>query len=165
MACHKLNHFNSRLFTLDFLEIVVGYWKLRSFQETQANLNGLLEKPDITSIAELLKRSLMSQVADYSKDLAPCWKTLFQWGPPIFPKSPGINFLYDRGRELSIYWPGRHNLGPGRHFQQNYQPGRPTGCIWPRMFKIEGITIFIFSLCIGLVIQLNDQALGVLKHH
>ena len=72
MACHKLNHFNSRLFTLDFLEIVVGYWNLRSFQETQVNLNGLQQKPDITSIAERLKRNLMSQVADYSKDLAPC---------------------------------------------------------------------------------------------
>ena len=43
------------------LEIVVGYWKLRSFQETQVNLNGLLEKPDIT-----LQNSwnLMSQVPE-----------------------------------------------------------------------------------------------------
>ena len=29
-------------------ETVVGYWELRRFQETQVNLNGLLEKPDIT---------------------------------------------------------------------------------------------------------------------
>ena len=35
----------------------------------------------------------------------------------------------------------------------------------PRMFKIERITIFIFSLCIGLVTQLDGTALGVLKHH
>ena len=35
----------------------------------------------------------------------------------------------------------------------------------PRMFKIERITIFIFSFCIGLVTQLNGIALGVLKHH
>ena len=43
------------------LEIIVGYWKLRSFQETQVNLNGLLEKPDIT-----LQNSwnLMSQVPE-----------------------------------------------------------------------------------------------------
>ena len=34
-----------------------------------------------------------------------------------------------------------------------------------RTFKIERITIFIFSFCIGLVTQLNDPALGVLKHH
>ena len=32
-------------------------------------------------------------------------------------------------------------------------------------FKIEMITIFIFSFCIGLVTQLNGPALGVLKHH
>ena len=29
------------------LENVVGYWKLRRFQETQVNLNGLLEKPNV----------------------------------------------------------------------------------------------------------------------
>ena len=33
--------------TLFSFNIVVDYWKLRSFQETQINLNGLLEKPDI----------------------------------------------------------------------------------------------------------------------
>ena len=32
----------------------------------------------------------------------------------------------------------------------------------PRTFKIERITIFIFSFCIGLVTQLNGLALGVL---
>ena len=30
------------------VEIAVGNWKLRSFQETQVSLNGLHEKPDIT---------------------------------------------------------------------------------------------------------------------
>ena len=34
-----------------------------------------------------------------------------------------------------------------------------------RTFKIERITIFILSFCIGLVTQLNGPALGVLKHH
>ena len=34
-----------------------------------------------------------------------------------------------------------------------------------KTFKIERITIFIFSLCTGLVTQLNGPALGVLKHH
>ena len=34
-----------------------------------------------------------------------------------------------------------------------------------RTFKIERITISIFSFCIGLVTQLNGPALGVLKHH
>ena len=32
-------------------------------------------------------------------------------------------------------------------------------------FKIERITIFIFSFCTGLVIQHNGPALEVLKHH
>ena len=30
---------------------------------------------------------------------------------------------------------------------------------------IRRTTIFIFSLCVGLVTQLNGSALGVLKHH
>ena len=34
-----------------------------------------------------------------------------------------------------------------------------------RTFKIETIAIFIFSFCIGLVIQLNGPVLGVLKDH
>ena len=28
---------------------------------------------------------------------------------------------------LFIYWPGRHNLGPGKKFQQIYGPGEPPG--------------------------------------
>ena len=47
-----------------------------------------------------------------------------------------------------------------------------TGNLWhvfylikPRTFKIERITIFTFSFCIGLVTQLNGPDLGVLKHH
>ena len=35
----------------------------------------------------------------------------------------------------------------------------------PRTFKIERITIFIFSFCIGLVTQLNVPPLAVLKHN
>ena len=47
-----------------------------------------------------------------------------------------------------------------------------TGNLWhafylikPMTFKIERTTIFILSFCIGLVTQLNDPDLGVLKHH
>ena len=43
-----LIHGNSYLISF---EIVVGYWKLRSFQETEVNLNGLLEKPDSVMVA------------------------------------------------------------------------------------------------------------------
>ena len=40
VACDGYSHLIS-------LESVVGYWKLRSFQKTKVNLNGLLEKPDM----------------------------------------------------------------------------------------------------------------------
>ena len=46
--CFKLSQFNSRVFILLSLVIVVGYGKLRRFQGTQVNLSVLLEKPDIT---------------------------------------------------------------------------------------------------------------------
>ena len=39
------------------------------------------------------------------------------------------------------------------------------GFVTPRTFKIERITIFIFFFCIGLGMQLNSPALGVLNHH
>ena len=38
------------------LEIVVGYWKLKSFQDNQVNSNGLPEKPDITYPSQTLKK-------------------------------------------------------------------------------------------------------------
>ena len=38
---------NQEHFYLISLETVVGYWKLRSFQEILVNLNGLLEKLDV----------------------------------------------------------------------------------------------------------------------
>ena len=37
--------------------------------------------------------------------------------------------------------------------------------VFTRTLKIERITIFNFSFCIGPVTQLNGPALGVLKHH
>ena len=40
-----------------------------------------------------------------------------------------------------------------------------TFLVFARTFKIERITIFLFSFCIGHVTQLNGSALGVLKHH
>ena len=35
----------------------------------------------------------------YSEDLRPCWNTVFQWRPPIFPKITWDKNLYDQGRE------------------------------------------------------------------
>ena len=35
------------------------------------------------------------------------------------------------GVENIFYWPGRHNLGPGKQFKQIYLPEKPPGHISP----------------------------------
>ena len=50
-----LNHDYSQLISFD---IEVGYWKL-SFQETQVNLIGLLEKPDIMFPSRIFKNGIL----------------------------------------------------------------------------------------------------------
>ena len=81
--------------------------------------------------------------------------TLFQWGPPIFPKIPGIKFLYDRGKKhFYIDWPERHNLGPDRHFEQNYRPGKPLGYISAghlHRVYIYSVSNYMYSLQSGLI--------------
>ena len=81
--------------------------------------------------------------------------TLFQWGPPIFPKIPGIKFLYARGKKhFYIDWPERHNLGPDRHFEQNYRPGKPLGYISGCIYIQYQIICIHFSLVLFIVSQL-----------
>ena len=58
---------------LILLEILVSYWKIRIFQETQVNL---LEKPDIMYPSQNFK---------YWISWANLWN-YFQWGPRFFPK-------------------------------------------------------------------------------
>ena len=72
---------------LILLKTVVGYWELRRFQETQININGLLEKSHIhhISIVELLKRNLMNQVAE----LFCRFISSISVGSQIFPKITG----------------------------------------------------------------------------
>ena len=107
---------------LILFEIVLGYWKLRRFQETEFNLDWWLEKPDVmypsqnslNKVVELFRRpSTMLEILYFNSDRQ------------FFRKSPGIKFFYD----FFIYWLGRHNLRPGRHFQQNYWLGKPPGHI------------------------------------
>ena len=107
---------------LILVEIVLGYWKLRRFQETEFNLDWWLEKPDVmypsqnslNKVVELFRRpSTMLEILYFNSDRQ------------FFRKSPGIKFFYD----FFFYWLGRHNLRPGRHFQQNYWPGKPPGHI------------------------------------
>ena len=36
---------------------------------------------------------------------------------------------------------------------------------WLKWVNIEGAAMFFFSFCVGLVTELNNSTLGVLKHH
>ena len=82
------------------LENVVGFRKLRSFQKTQVNLNGFLEKPDIR-MAEFLQRNLVSRVAElFGRPRTMLEMLYFSLYHNFFHKSTGIKFLYNWGREL-----------------------------------------------------------------
>ena len=80
---------------LILLEIVVGSWKLRNFQESQAILNGLQKKLDVVYPSGNLWDGISGiNLWNYSEDLGPCWK---YWEQPIFPKFTG---------EKVSLWPG-----------------------------------------------------------
>ena len=82
------------------------------------------------SIAEPLKRSLYSQIAELVRKTRTMFKIFsFSEGQKFSQTSPGIKLLHDRGKNPFIYWPRRHNLGTGRQFQQIYWPRKPPGRI------------------------------------
>ena len=81
---------------------------------------------------ELLIRNLWSQVAGLVGRPRTILKIFyFIGGHQFFQISPGIKSLNDRGRKLIHLLAGRHNLGPGRQFQQIYWRGKPPGRISP----------------------------------
>ena len=97
VACHKLSHFNLRVFTFDFT------WNCCRLLEAKFSRN-LGQFKRVTretryhvSIAELLKQNLMIQVAELFRRPRTMLKILYFSGDQkFFQKSPGINFLYDR---------------------------------------------------------------------
>ena len=117
------------------LVIVVGYWELRSFQETQ-----VIKKPRFSrnpgygnpgfqetqvmethvSIAELLKLNLMSQVVKLLRSRTMLKMLYFSGDHQFCQKSPGIKFLYDRSRKLS-------HLLVGEVFPVKLSTGEATG--------------------------------------
>ena len=81
---------------------------------------------------ELLIRNLWSQVAGLVGRPRTILKIFYFIGDhQFFQISPGIKSLNDRGRKLIHLLAGRHNLGPGRQFQQIYWRGKPPGRISP----------------------------------
>ena len=115
------------------LEVVVGYRKLISFKGTLDQFKCItIETRYHVRIAELLIRSLQSQVAQFVRKTRTMLKIFHFSGDHQFFQIPRrIKSLYDRGEKLFIYWSGRHNLGLGRKFQQISWPGKQPGCISP----------------------------------
>ena len=97
---------------------------MRSFSEIQVNLNGLRKKPDITYPSRN-SQNRISWAKLFWKPRTMLKIIYFNGGHQFFQKSVEIKLLYVWGRIFFIYWPGRHSLGPGRHFQQNYHLGKP----------------------------------------
>ena len=105
VACHKLNRFNSRVFTLDFTWNCCRLLEAKKFWRNPGQFKWVTrETRYCISIAELLKRNLMRQVAELFQRPRTMLKILYFSGDHhFFQKWQRINFLYHRGRELSIY--------------------------------------------------------------
>ena len=136
------------------LEIVVGYKKVRSFQETQVNLSVLLEKPDITYRRTLDTESLGASCRISPRPRAILKIHYFSGGQQVFQISPGIKSLNDRVKNLFIYWPGRHNLGPGGQFQQIYWTVKPPGHLKPVI--IIGNCVYFLKLLSNILFLLKS---------
>ena len=89
-----------------------------------------LEKPDIT-YPSLSSSSRFSRATfqSYPEDLGPWWKCSFSVGVTKCCKyQQRYSLFMTRVENLFIYWPRRHNLGPGRQIQQIHRSGKPPGC-------------------------------------
>ena len=102
VACHKLSHFNSRLFKLDFTWKCCRLLEASKFSRHPGQFNWVTRETRYhVSIAELFKRNLMSQVTKLFRRPRTMLKILyFSQDHQFFQKSPGIKFLYDQGIKL-----------------------------------------------------------------
>ena len=65
MVCHKLSHFNARAFLLDFTWSCCRLLKTKKFSKNPSQFKWVARETRYdVSIVELLKRNLMSQVAE-----------------------------------------------------------------------------------------------------
>ena len=102
VACHKLSHFNSRLFKLDFTWKCCRLLEASKFSRNPGQFNWVTRETRYhVSIAELFKRNLMSQVTKLFRRPRTMLKILyFSQDHQFVQKSPGIKFLYDQGIKL-----------------------------------------------------------------
>ena len=122
VTCHKLNQFNSRVFSLDFTWNYCRVQEAKKFSTNPAQFECVARETRYhVLIAELLTQNLKSQVAKLVRRPSIMLKMLyFSGGYQFFQISPGIKSRYERVQKSFIYWPGRHNLGPEWQFQEIY---------------------------------------------
>ena len=144
MTCHKLSHFNSRVFTLYFSRNCCRLLEAKKFSRNPGQFNWVTSETRYhVSIAELLKRNHISPFAElFWRPRAILNILCFSGDNQSLQTAPWIMVLYDRVEKFSIHWSGSHNLRPRRQFQQNCRPGKPLGHISPehldRLFLFFG---------------------------
>ena len=120
VICHKLNQFNSRVFSFDFTRNYCRVQKAKKFSTNPAQFECVtIETRYQVFIAELLIQNLKSQVAKLVRRPRIMMKMLyFSGGYQFFQITPGIKSHYEWVQKSFIYWPGRHNLGPSGNFRK-----------------------------------------------
>ena len=129
VACHKLSHYFNLQVTL-----ILGFtWNCCRLQEAKK----FSRNPGQSNCLTRETRYQVSRNSKYGISRAklqnsPRPRTMlkilyFSGSHQSFEISLGIKSLYDRVEKLFIYWPGRHNFGLERQFQQTYQLGKSLG--------------------------------------
>ena len=101
MTCHKLSHFNSQLFILNFIWNYCRPQEAKKFSRTPGQNKYVATVTRYrASIAELLIRNLYSQVAELVQRFRTMLKKIyFGGGDQFFQISSGVKFLHDWGRK------------------------------------------------------------------
>ena len=133
VACHKRSHFNLRVFTFDFSWNCCTLLEAKKFPRNPGQIKWVTRETRYhVSIAELLKRNLMCQVAELFQIHWTMLKILYFSGDhQVFQKLPTIKFLYSHGRKHfsfigweSIIWDRGYTfskiLNSGRHISLGY---------------------------------------------
>ena len=154
MVCHKLSHFNSRVFTLGFTWNCRRLLEARTFLRNPGQIKWITRETRYhVSIGEILKLNHMSQVSEWFWRPKTMLKILYFSGDNQFlPKLPGIMFLYDWVKRIFIYCPGRHFLRPGRQFQQNNSNTLNADV------KLNVKSLWCFILIISVMLILTGEA-------
>ena len=131
VTCQKFSHLKSQVFTLNLAGTFCRLLGAKKFSRNPGQLIWVTTEVRYhVSIAKLAILNLKSQVAELVLRPWTLMRILYFSGEHQICKNWRRRSLYMTGIEnFSIYGPGRHNLGEGREFQQNYRPRKPLGHI------------------------------------